>query len=71
MEMRATVAGDPAATVQDGAGLPSGHQSHHAVVWLATALTAAGYSVFALARYYTFGTGSAPAGARTAQAAPG
>jgi uncharacterized membrane protein len=58
MEMRATVTGDPAATVQDGAGLPSGHQPHHLVVWLLTGLTAAGYSVFALARYYTFRTGS-------------
>ena len=58
MEMRATVTGDPAATVHDGAGLPSGHQPHHVVVWLLTALTAAGYSVFALARYYTFRTGS-------------
>ena len=34
------------------------HRAHWAAVWLLTGLTAAAYSVFALARYYTFHTGS-------------
>jgi uncharacterized membrane protein len=33
------------------------HRAHWAAVWLLTGLTAAAYSVFALARYYTFHTG--------------
>jgi uncharacterized membrane protein len=58
MDMRATVAGIMPAAGQGGAERASGHRAQWAAVWVLVALTAAGYSVFALARYHTFQTGS-------------
>ena len=58
MDMRATVAGIMPAAGQGGAERANRHRAHWVAVWVLVALTAAGYSVFALARYYTFQTGS-------------
>ena len=58
MDMRATVAGTTPAAGQGGAERANGHRAQWAAVWMLVALTAAGYSVFALARYHTFQTGS-------------
>ena len=52
------MAGTPPAIGPGSAGRPSGYRAHQAAVWVLTVLTAAAYSVFALARYYTFHTGS-------------
>jgi len=58
MDMRATVAGIMPAAGPGGAERANRHRAQWAAVWVLVALTAAGYSVFALARYYTFQTGS-------------
>jgi uncharacterized membrane protein len=58
MGIRAAEAGTPPAAGHDGAERAGRHWAHWVAVWLLTALTAVGYSVFALARYYTFQTGS-------------
>ena len=58
MDMRATVAGIMPAAGRGGAERANGHRAQWAAVWVLVALTAAGYSVFALARYHTFQTGS-------------
>jgi Predicted membrane protein (DUF2079) len=58
MDMRATVAGIMPAAGPGGAERANRHRAQWAAVWALVALTAAGYSVFALARYYTFQTGS-------------
>jgi uncharacterized membrane protein len=52
------MAGAAPAAGHGSAGRAGGHRAHWVAVWLLTALTAAAYSVFALARYYTFRTGS-------------
>jgi hypothetical protein len=87
MEMRAAVTGDSAATVQDGAGLPSGHLAP-VVVGVAKReftfasraqqikriglLERSGYRVvFNRGGYIVLHRGSAPAGVHTSQAAPG
>src|SRR5215470_935954 len=58
MGTRAAVAGTTPAAGQGGAGRASRHRAQWVAVWVLVALTAAGYSVFALARYHTFQTGS-------------
>jgi uncharacterized membrane protein len=58
MGMRTTVAGIPAAAGQSSAERAGGRRAHQVAVWLLAALTAVAYSVFALARYHTFRTGS-------------
>ena len=58
MDMRATVAGIMPAAGPGGAERANRHRAQWAAVGVLVALTAAGYSVFALARYYTFQTGS-------------
>jgi uncharacterized membrane protein len=58
MGTRAAVAGTTPAAGQGGAGRTSRHRAQWVAVWVLVALTAAGYSVFALARYHTFQTGS-------------
>ncbi|HXZ69697.1 MAG TPA: DUF2079 domain-containing protein [Streptosporangiaceae bacterium] len=58
MDMRASVAGITPAPGRGGAERANGHRAQWAAVWVLAALTAAGYSVFALARYHTFQTGS-------------
>ena len=58
MDMRATAAGIMPAAGPGGAERANRHRAQWAAVWVLVALTAAGYSVFALARYYTFQTGS-------------
>jgi len=58
MDMRATMAGATPAAGHGSAEKAGRHRAHWAAVWLLTGLTAAAYSVFALARYYTFHTGS-------------
>ena len=52
------MAGATPATGHGSAERAGRHRAHWAAVWLLTGLTAAAYSVFALARYYTFRTGS-------------
>ena len=52
------MAGATPAAGQGSAEKAGRHRAHWAAVWLLTGLTAAAYSVFALARYYTFHTGS-------------
>src|SRR5262249_59069871 len=56
--IRAAEAGDPPAAGHDGAERAGRARARWVAVWLLTALTAVGYSVFALARYHTFQTGS-------------
>ena len=58
MDMRATMAGATSAAGQGSAERAGRHRAQWAAVWLLTGLTAAAYSLFALARYYTFHTGS-------------
>ena len=58
MGIRAAEAGTPPAAGHDGAERAGRHRAQWVAVWLLTALTAVGYSVFALARYHTFQTGS-------------
>jgi uncharacterized membrane protein len=58
MDMRATMAGATPAAGHGSAERAGRHRAQWAAVWLLTGLTAAAYSVFALARYYTFHTGS-------------
>src|SRR5215471_1325122 len=58
MGIRAAEAGTPPAAGRDGAERAGRHRARWVAVWLLTALTAVGYSVFALARYHTFQTGS-------------
>jgi uncharacterized membrane protein len=58
MNVRATMAGITPAAGHGSAERAGRHRAHWAAVWLLTVLTAAAYSVFALARYYTFHTGS-------------
>ena len=58
MDMRATMAGATPAAGQGSAERAGRHRAQWAAVWLLTGLTAAAYSLFALARYYTFHTGS-------------
>ena len=58
MDMRATVVGIMPTAGPGGAERADGHRAQWAVPWVLVALTAAVYSVFALARYYTFQTGS-------------
>ena len=58
MGTRAAVAGTTPAAGQGGAERASRHRAQWVAVWVLAALTAAGYSVFALARYHTFQTGS-------------
>jgi uncharacterized membrane protein len=58
MGIRAPEAGTPPAAGHDGAERAGRHRAQWVAVWLLTVLTAAGYSVFALARYHTFQTGS-------------
>ena len=52
------MAGATSAAGQGSAERAGRRRAHWAAVWLLTGLTAAAYSVFALARYYTFHTGS-------------
>jgi uncharacterized membrane protein len=58
MDMRATVAGIMPPAGPGGAERANRHRAQWAAVGVLVALTAAGYSAFALARYYTFQTGS-------------
>jgi uncharacterized membrane protein len=58
MGIRAAEAGTPSAAGHGSAERAGRHRAQWAAVWLLTGLTAAAYSVFALARYYTFHTGS-------------
>jgi len=58
MDMRAAVGGATPAAGQGGAERADRHRAQWVAVWVLTALTAVGYSVFALARYHTFKTGS-------------
>ncbi|HEY7359984.1 MAG TPA: DUF2079 domain-containing protein, partial [Streptosporangiaceae bacterium] len=58
MGTRAAVAGTTPAAGQGGAERANRHRAQWVAVWVLAALTAAGYSVFALARYQTFQTGS-------------
>src|SRR5215831_9999508 len=58
MGMRAAEAGTPPAIGRGSAGRTSGRRAHRVAVGILTALTAAAYSAIALARYYTFHTGS-------------
>src|SRR5215813_12439974 len=58
MGMRAAEAGTPPAIGRGSAGRTSGRRAHQVAVGILTALTAAAYSAIALARYYTFHTGS-------------
>jgi uncharacterized membrane protein len=58
MGTRAAVAGTTPAAGQGGAERAIRHRAQWVAVWVLAALTAAGYSVFALARYHTFQTGS-------------
>src|SRR5215813_11990207 len=58
MGMRAAEAGTPPAIGRGSAGRTSGRRAHQVAVRILTALTAAAYSAIALARYYTFHTGS-------------
>ena len=54
MGTRAAVAGTTPAAGQGGAGRASRHRAQWVAVWVLVALTAAGYSVFALARHHTY-----------------
>jgi uncharacterized membrane protein len=58
MDMRATVAGSPAASGNGGTERTTGHRAHWAAVSAVVALAAVGYSVFALERYWAFSDGS-------------
>jgi len=58
MDMRAAVGGATPAAGQGAAERADRHRAQWVAVWVLTALTAVGYSVFALARYHTFKTGS-------------
>jgi uncharacterized membrane protein len=58
MDMRATMAGTPPAAGHGGAERATRHRTHWVAVGALTALTAVGYCVFALARFYTFRDGS-------------
>jgi len=58
MDMGATMAGTTPAAGHGSAERAGSRRAQWAAVWLLTGLTAAAYSVFALARYYTFHTGS-------------
>ena len=58
MGIRAAEAGTPSAAGNGSAERAGRRRAQWAAVWLLTGLTAAAYSVFALARYYTFHTGS-------------
>jgi uncharacterized membrane protein len=58
MGIRAAEAGTPSAAGHGSAERAGRHRAQWAAVWLLTGLTAAAYAVFALARYYTFHTGS-------------
>jgi uncharacterized membrane protein len=58
MGIRAAEAGTPSAAGHGSAERAGRHRAQWAAVWLLTGLTAAAYSVFALARYHTFHTGS-------------
>jgi uncharacterized membrane protein len=57
MDTRASMAGTTPAG-QGSAGRASGRRTHWVAVWGLVTLTAVGYCVFALERYYSFGDGS-------------